>query len=102
MTPEQLEKANQLNKKIALSKKHLEFMKQSASASDANNVPVTNFSINYNGGVGNIKAISFAPEWIQNEQIKKDTQSVLQHLRDELIKLFQYDIEAMENELANI
>lgn len=102
MTPEQLEKANQLNKTIALSKKHLEFMKQSAAASDANKVPVTNFSINYNGGVGNIKAISFAPDWIQNETIRLDTQDILRNLRDELIKQFEHDIEVMQNELSNI
>lgn len=102
MTAEDLEKANQLNKKIAQSKKHLDFMKKSIDVLDKNNVPISVFSIDSNGGVGSTFKIGYSIDWLQNEEIKKQAVTALQTSRALLINLFEQDIADMEQQLSNL
>jgi len=102
MTTEQLELANQLNKKIAQSKKHLDFMKRSIVVLDKNNVQISVFSIDSNGGVGNTFKIGYSIDWLQNQEIKKQAVTALQTSRALLINLFEQDIADMEQQLNNL
>lgn len=102
MTPEQLEQANQLNKKITQSKKHLSFMKEALRLYTDNNVPISLFTVKFDGGTGHNKLIEYAPSFIYDETVRANVINTLKTTTQSLIDFFEADTALMEQELSNI
>lgn len=105
MTAEQLELANQLNKKIAQSEKHLNYMMNTREFALSQNCILSSFSISFvlnKDNTGSPKTISFSPMWIEDEEVKNSVLEVLKATEKDLIKLFELDIHAMKQQLNNL
>lgn len=101
MTTEQLEKANELNKKISTTESFIANLKKRVEQTSNEKAEAVLFKLAYQAG-GNFTNFEMTPTWINDKDVRADFIKMITAGRDQAIEFLEADLGLMKKELQNL